>query len=587
MSVIARAPSSPPAKGRTTSGTSTRAISKPSSSAPSRSATSAGCASATAAPFPSCSSASIATSSRVGPKAPRPRLSGLRGRRRGVLAVQALLHQVPYTEDDGASELLDYPRLMGREKTVRARRDGIPLVDRILGEPQLIGKMSSGVAAPAAQLVQASRLLRKVQEKVTGISAEFPLPPPAQQTFGDWFAAHTPASKAGDAGEVVLFATCTGDYNPAHPRRGPRAGAQRPGVSSCPGTPPRETTGADLLRHADARRGRRRRLRRQGSAQRGGAAPPRPRGAQGGHAPADLRPDREARVARAPRNTGGQGGVGGGGGHDGAPGAARPGEEAGARLRQEPGHRRLPRALPPARPEHRLPGGARAGRGARHRRGVVEQCSAVDGNLGDEAKHYETGRSTPGSCVRGIARLEADMVVSDAPCPACAFSHENGVRVSTPSGAGQALRARRRARTRGPARVAEPATSNEEVEKSAPHRTFRDPAAGRVLARPRALPWPRHADNAPRRVPIGEHLPCSSRTATRSCSRSRRCCAPSASPASPASCTRSRLQRPAATPGQLSLTLFVQIPDRELREASARPGGARGFAWRWRSAARR
>src|SRR5262245_17869883 len=35
----------------------------------------------------------------------------------------------PYTVDEGAYELLDFPRLMAREKATRARRDGIPLVD--------------------------------------------------------------------------------------------------------------------------------------------------------------------------------------------------------------------------------------------------------------------------------------------------------------------------------------------------------------------------------------------------------------------------------------------------------------------------
>ena len=52
----------------------------------------------------------------------------------------------PYTADEGASELLDFPRLMARERAARARRDGIPLVDRILGEPQLIGQL--GLAPP-------------------------------------------------------------------------------------------------------------------------------------------------------------------------------------------------------------------------------------------------------------------------------------------------------------------------------------------------------------------------------------------------------------------------------------------------------
>jgi glycerol-3-phosphate dehydrogenase subunit C len=119
----------------------------------------------------------------------------------------------PYTADEGAYELLDYPRLMARERAVRARREGIPLVDRILGEPQTIGELGSGVAAPIANLINESRLLRKVQEQVTGISAEFPLPELARRPFSAWLADREPAEGAGEAGSVVLFATCYGEYN--------------------------------------------------------------------------------------------------------------------------------------------------------------------------------------------------------------------------------------------------------------------------------------------------------------------------------------------------------------------------------------
>jgi glycerol-3-phosphate dehydrogenase subunit C len=125
----------------------------------------------------------------------------------------------PYTPDEGSKELLDFPRLMAREKAVRAQREGIPLVDQILAEPQLVGQLGSGKAAPIANLISANRLLRKVQEKVTGISAEFPLPPMATETFGDWFEKHTPPEGVGEAGEVVLFSTCYGDFNtPSVPR---------------------------------------------------------------------------------------------------------------------------------------------------------------------------------------------------------------------------------------------------------------------------------------------------------------------------------------------------------------------------------
>jgi glycerol-3-phosphate dehydrogenase subunit C len=119
----------------------------------------------------------------------------------------------PYTADEGSSELLDYPRLLVRERAVRAKREGIPLVDRILGEPQLIGRVGSGALAPVANFVLQNRLLRKIQEKASGIAAEFPLPPMAEEPFLTWFLAHEPLPGAGEAGEVALFPTCYGEYN--------------------------------------------------------------------------------------------------------------------------------------------------------------------------------------------------------------------------------------------------------------------------------------------------------------------------------------------------------------------------------------
>jgi glycerol-3-phosphate dehydrogenase subunit C len=119
----------------------------------------------------------------------------------------------PYTSDEGAYEMLDFPRLMAREKAQRARRSGIALVDQVLGEPQLIGALGAGKSARVANLVNANRLVRKVAEKAFGISAEFPLPPIATQAFGSWFQEHERAAEAGTAGRVALFPTCYGQYN--------------------------------------------------------------------------------------------------------------------------------------------------------------------------------------------------------------------------------------------------------------------------------------------------------------------------------------------------------------------------------------
>jgi len=119
----------------------------------------------------------------------------------------------PYTADEKAYELLDFPRILARARAVEAKSNGVPLVDQVLGEPALIGQLGAGATAPVANLVNSSRLLRKVAEKVTGVSSEFPLPPLDPQPFSRWFGKHTPLPGAGEAGEVVLFATCYGEYN--------------------------------------------------------------------------------------------------------------------------------------------------------------------------------------------------------------------------------------------------------------------------------------------------------------------------------------------------------------------------------------
>jgi len=119
----------------------------------------------------------------------------------------------PYTPDDDHAFMLDFPRLMLRHRAQRAAADGVTLQDRVLGEPQLLGRIGCGVNSGPANLVSGNRLMRKVQEKVTGISAEFPIPPFARQSLRDWHRKHQELPTAGEQGEVVLFATCTVDWN--------------------------------------------------------------------------------------------------------------------------------------------------------------------------------------------------------------------------------------------------------------------------------------------------------------------------------------------------------------------------------------
>ena len=84
--------------------------------------------------------------------------------------------ECPYTPDQGHAWMVDFPRLAMREKAQRAKRNGVTAQDRALGEPGRLGAIASGFMAPLSNLVNESRLLRKVNEKVLGISSEFPVP---------------------------------------------------------------------------------------------------------------------------------------------------------------------------------------------------------------------------------------------------------------------------------------------------------------------------------------------------------------------------------------------------------------------------
>jgi glycerol-3-phosphate dehydrogenase subunit C len=119
----------------------------------------------------------------------------------------------PYTKDEGHEWLVDIPRLLTREKAQRARRNGVTLQDRVLGEPQASGRATAGPMAPVANLVNANRLVRKVLEKTAGIASEFPLPPFGRVSFDGWLRRHEKLPSAGREGTVALFATCLGDYN--------------------------------------------------------------------------------------------------------------------------------------------------------------------------------------------------------------------------------------------------------------------------------------------------------------------------------------------------------------------------------------
>lgn len=331
----------------------------------------------------------------------------------------------PYTPDEQAYEQLDFPRLMFREKTVRARRDGIALVDRVLGEPQLVGRAGAGPQAPMANLVNANSLVRKVAEKVTGISAEFPLPRMASQPFEAWMDEHQPSENAGSAGTVVLFATCYGDYNyPGVPRAAVQV-LEHNGFTVV--RPPQTCCGMPNLDGGDVE-GARAKIRANVESilpyVEEGALVVTP-GPTCGYTmkkewPALLRTKEASLVAGATRDlmefldklrrdkklS-----------KEFARGLGKVAYHAPCHLRAQkigtPGSRLLG-MLPDTTVQ------------------VIQECSAVDGTWGMKAQHYAMGRRYAGKLVRAVDESEAATVVSDCSLAGLRIAHENQVEVLHP-----------------------------------------------------------------------------------------------------------------------------------------------------------
>jgi glycerol-3-phosphate dehydrogenase subunit C len=123
----------------------------------------------------------------------------------------------PYTPRDGHEFQLDFPRLMQRAKAVTAKESGIRLRDRVLGNPDRLGKLGS-MFAGLANLGCRNKLQRAVMERLLGIHRDKKLPEFAGETLEKWIArVGLPKEPANPAARVVLFPTCFINYNDPGP----------------------------------------------------------------------------------------------------------------------------------------------------------------------------------------------------------------------------------------------------------------------------------------------------------------------------------------------------------------------------------
>jgi glycerol-3-phosphate dehydrogenase subunit C len=107
---------------------------------------------------------------------------------------------------------VDFPRLMLRARSARAKDTGVTLQDRFLGNTDLIGRLGS-LTAPLSNWAATLPAHRALMETAVGIHRERNLPAFHRQTFSRWFDQRKPAAPATARGRVALFATCSVEYN--------------------------------------------------------------------------------------------------------------------------------------------------------------------------------------------------------------------------------------------------------------------------------------------------------------------------------------------------------------------------------------
>ena len=119
--------------------------------------------------------------------------------------------QCPYTPRDGHEFQLDFPKLVHRHQAIRARKEGIPMRRKLLGDPDAAAQ-TARLSFGLANLMNRNSIHRWFMEKFLGIHRDKLLPDFAATTFGSW-AAKQNLVPTEPGGEAVLFPTCYVENN--------------------------------------------------------------------------------------------------------------------------------------------------------------------------------------------------------------------------------------------------------------------------------------------------------------------------------------------------------------------------------------
>ena len=161
--------------------------------------------------------------------------------------------QCPYTPRDSHEFQLDFPKLVHRYQAIRARRDGVPMRKRVLGDPDAAGR-TARASLGLANVMNRNKLHRWFMEKLLGVHRDKLLPDFAATTFSRW-ARQQGLVPEQPQGEAVLFATCYVENNEPEVGRDTVEVMQRNGVElscteglGCCGMPAWEHGDLDELR---------------------------------------------------------------------------------------------------------------------------------------------------------------------------------------------------------------------------------------------------------------------------------------------------------------------------------------------------
>ena len=111
---------------------------------------------------------------------------------------------------------VDLTHLKAELNHARHRALGVPLLDRLISNADLLGRLNCGPHAPLVNFVLRRAVVRRLMEGVLGFAAARVMPPYVTRRFDRWFARRRRPAAPATRGRVVLWDDCWVRYNEPH-----------------------------------------------------------------------------------------------------------------------------------------------------------------------------------------------------------------------------------------------------------------------------------------------------------------------------------------------------------------------------------